>query len=225
MKVAMAGFVVIALLVAACPAMSAPLADQLAAAKDMVKQDKYAEATTALHLLLMQAYGEGAAPLTAEDYITIADTHNLLMGLAYDAAIKAGTLEGDALKEARRGRLEVLGTKNMKIVAHGEEIDLAKELVPGKTCIVDFFSEYCGPCMQIAPYLEQLVDSRDDLLLVKVDINRPGHEGIDWASPAAQQFKLESIPALAVYDGEGKLVAEGDAGRDKVFEMLSAMDE
>jgi thioredoxin 1 len=224
MKTVLAGLVLVALMVAACPAMGATLADQFAAAKDMVKQDQYAEATTALHVLLMQAYGEGAAPLTAEDYLTIAETHNLLMGLAYDAAIKAGTLEGDALKEAKKGRLEILGTKNMKIVAHGQEIDLAKELVPGKTCIVDFFSVFCGPCMQIAPYLEQLVDSRDDLFLVKVDINRPDQKGIDWASPTAQQFKLQSIPALAVYDGEGKLVAEGDAGRDKVFEMLQAME-
>lgn len=223
MKGALAGLVVVALTVAAWPAMGASLTEQLTAAQEMVKQDQYTEATAALHALLMQAYGDGAAELTAEDYIAIGQTHRLLMGLAFDAAIKTGTLEGDELKAAKALRREVLGTKNMKIVAHGEEIDLAAELVPGKTCIVDFFSEFCGPCKQIAPYLEELVDSREDLFLVKVDINRPGHQGIDWGSPAAKQFKLESIPALSVYDGEGKLVAEGDAGRQKVSEMLDAM--
>jgi thiol-disulfide isomerase/thioredoxin len=225
MKGVSAGLVVAALLVAALPALGATLSEQLTAAQGLVKADQYPKAVAGLHVLLAEIDKVGLENLAPEDQLVVAETHKLLMGLAYDAAVKSGKLEGHALKEAKKWRREVLGVKAMKIIAHGEEIDLAKELVPGKTCIVDFFSVFCGPCMQIAPYLEELVDGRDDLFLVKVDINRPDQQGIDWGSPAAKQFKLESIPALRVYDGDGKLVAEGDAGRDKVFGMLQAMGE
>ena len=63
-------------------------------------------------------------------------------------------------------------------------------------------------------------EKRPDLYVVKVDINRPGVEGIDWQSPVARQFGLEGIPQLKIYSPEGKLQAEGDEARGQVEEML-----
>jgi len=58
--------------------------------------------------------------------------------------------------------------------------------------------------------------SRDDIAVVKVDINRPGVKGIDWESPVAQQYQLHSIPHFKIYGPDGKLQAEGDAAYDQV---------
>jgi len=51
----------------------------------------------------------------------------------------------------------------------------------------------------IAPKLAELHKSRDDIAVVKVDINRPGVKGIDWSSPVAQQYKLHSIPHFKIF--------------------------
>ena len=99
-------------------------------------------------------------------------------------------------------------------VAQGEPIKLTDYLVAGKTTVFDFHSDYCGPCVQMSPMLEKLHQGRDDIIVVKVDINRPGTKGIDWRSPVAQQFGLNSIPHFKVYGPDGKLMAE-DKGRDQ----------
>lgn len=97
-------------------------------------------------------------------------------------------------------------------VSQGKEINLADYLVPGKTTVFDFSSKYCGPCQAYNEPLVQLHAQRADIAVVKVDINRPETKGIDWKSPVAQQFKLQSIPHFKVYGPDGKLIAEDVAG-------------
>lgn len=97
---------------------------------------------------------------------------------------------------------------------------LSNEIVPGQTNIVDMYSEYCPPCRQIAPYLEKLDAARDDIHVVKVDINRPEVKGIDWQGPVAKQFKLRSIPHFILISPEGELVAEGKSAYKQVVKMI-----
>jgi len=101
-------------------------------------------------------------------------------------------------------------------IAMGAEVALADYLVPGKTTIFDFTSEFCPPCRAIAQRLDQLHAARADIAVVKVDINRPDVKGIDWKSPVAVQYKMQSIPHFKVYGPDGKLVAEGKAARPMV---------
>ena len=94
------------------------------------------------------------------------------------------------------------------IVSHGETVNLADYLVPGKTTVFDFTSKYCGPCQAYNQPLHDLHAKRTDLAVVKVDINRADVKGIDWESPVARQFGLHSIPHFKVYSPQGKLLAE-----------------
>lgn len=96
-------------------------------------------------------------------------------------------------------------------IGAGQTVDLNAHLAAGEYTVFDFMSDYCPPCRQIAPWMDRLHAERDDVTVVKVDINRPGQRGIDWGSPVARQFGLRSIPHFKIYDPEGKLVAEGDA--------------
>lgn len=105
-------------------------------------------------------------------------------------------------------------------ISQGQEVNLADYLVPGKTTVFDFYSEYCPPCRAIAPRLEKLHTARADIAVVKVDINRPGVKGIDWKSPVARQFNLQSIPHFKVFDPDGKLKAEGDEAYAMVTSWL-----
>jgi thiol-disulfide isomerase/thioredoxin len=102
----------------------------------------------------------------------------------------------------------------------GQKVDLKSVLTPGRTNIVDFFSKYCPPCMRISPKLEELGKTRNDLRIVKLDINRPDIKGIDWGSPLAQQYGLQSIPHFKIFDPKGNLLKEGDPAFDQVLTWL-----
>lgn len=110
-------------------------------------------------------------------------------------------------------------------IAFGAEVDLAEHLVEGQTTVFDFTSKYCGPCQQIDPWVEALHASREDITVVKVDINRPEVRGIDWGSPVARQYRLQSVPHFRVYDEEGTLVADGMEARQMVIGWLQEMEK
>ena len=65
--------------------------------------------------------------------------------------------------------------------------------------IVDFWAEWCGPCKQIAPVLDQLLEEYGDrgLKVVKVDV--------DANTNVSMRYNVRSIPMLLFFKG-GKLV-------------------
>ena len=105
-------------------------------------------------------------------------------------------------------------------ISHGAEVTITDYVVPGKTTIVDFTSEYCPPCRAISPRLDELHKKRADIVVVKVDINRPDVKKIDGASPVAKQYKLQSIPNFKVFGPDGKLVAEGQSASKMVYGLV-----
>jgi thiol-disulfide isomerase/thioredoxin len=105
-------------------------------------------------------------------------------------------------------------------VLGGQEIQLADYLVPGKTTIFDFHSEYCPPCREIAPKMQKLHEAHPEIAVVDIDINRPDVKGIDWKSPVAQQYGLESIPHFKIFGPDGKLQSEGDDAYNTVLGLV-----
>ena len=69
------------------------------------------------------------------------------------------------------------------------------------------------------PRLEQLT-RKTRLVIMKVNINRPGFQGIDWQSPVARQFELRTVPYLVLLDEQGKLIAEGQQAKDMVEQLM-----
>ena len=99
-------------------------------------------------------------------------------------------------------------------------VNLKNSIVKGKTNIIDFYSEYCPPCKRISPFLKKLDARRGDLVVIKIDINREGINGIDWDSPVAKQFRLKSIPYFIVISPWGKLMCEGKEAYSYVVHQL-----
>jgi thiol-disulfide isomerase/thioredoxin len=93
-------------------------------------------------------------------------------------------------------------------ISQGGEVTLTDYLVPGKTVVFDFTSKFCGPCRLYDEPLHDLHTRRADVVVIKVDVNRPDVQGIDWESPVVRQFDLRSIPHFKVYSPQGKLLAE-----------------
>ena len=105
-------------------------------------------------------------------------------------------------------------------ISFGEEINLEDYLVPGKTTVFDFYSDYCPPCRAFAPYLEMLHKTHGDVAIVIVEINLSGVRGIDWKSPVAREYGLSFIPYLRIYNAEGKLAADGEEAMRQIVDWL-----
>lgn len=111
------------------------------------------------------------------------------------------------------------GEKPLKI-AQGQEVQITDYVVEGKTTVFDFTSKFCPPCERMSPLLDKLHADRADVVVVKVDINRPDVRGIDWKSPVARQYELNSVPHFKIYGPDGKLQVEGDAAYEAVTKMI-----
>lgn len=117
---------------------------------------------------------------------------------------------------AQRNRSHAVNAHNP-----GAELAIAGYLKAGKTNIVDFYSDYCPPCRKISPLLQELGRKRPDLAVIQVDINRKGVKGIDFFSPLARQYELNSVPSFRIYDGAGTLVKDGQEAYLEVILMMA----
>jgi len=98
----------------------------------------------------------------------------------------------------------------------GQTLEVKSLLVKGKTTLIDFYSPFCPPCVRLAPLMAKLAKKRPDLAIKKVNINRPGVNGIDWRSPLAQQYQIRRVPFFMILNPQGNLVAQGREATETV---------
>jgi thioredoxin 1 len=67
----------------------------------------------------------------------------------------------------------------------------AEVLEAGQPVLVDFWAPWCGPCRIIAPHLEELDSERDDLTVVKLNV--------DENPETAAKYGIMSIPTLILF--------------------------
>jgi thiol-disulfide isomerase/thioredoxin len=96
------------------------------------------------------------------------------------------------LKVAGRGQ-------PVEVISHGAQVDINRHLAFGSVTVVDFYADWCGPCRQLSPSLEQMATNDPEVALRKIDI-------VNWRTAVAQQFNVRSIPQVNVYNRSGRLV-------------------
>jgi thioredoxin 1 len=68
------------------------------------------------------------------------------------------------------------------------------EVIESQTpVLVDFWAPWCGPCRVVAPVLEEIASEREDLRIVKLNI--------DENQQTAASFQVLSIPTMILFKG------------------------
>ena len=84
--------------------------------------------------------------------------------------------------------------------------------------VVDFWAEWCGPCRAVAPVLDQIAAEREDLRIVKVNI--------DEEPALAERYGILSIPTIVLFkDGEPQAAAVGAQPKRMLEQSLGLVAE
>jgi thioredoxin 1 len=67
----------------------------------------------------------------------------------------------------------------------------AEVLESDKPVLVDFWAAWCGPCRVVAPVLEEIASERNDLRIVKLDV--------DANQQTAANYDVLSIPTMILF--------------------------
>ena len=84
------------------------------------------------------------------------------------------------------------------LIQHVSDANFEKDvLTAGKPVLVDFWAEWCGPCKMIAPILEEIASSNENVVIAKLNV--------DENPQTSASYGITSIPTMNVYKG-GQIV-------------------
>ena len=83
----------------------------------------------------------------------------------------------------------------------------------GKTVLLDFYAEWCGPCKMVSPIVDQISEENPDIIVGKIDV--------DDQQEIAEKYGILSIPTLVVIkNGEVANKGTGVLPKGKLLEWL-----
>ena len=93
------------------------------------------------------------------------------------------------------------------------EDEVLKSSVP---CVVDFWAEWCGPCKNLTPILEEIsVELKGKIKIAKV--NRDDNQEL------AAKFSIRSIPTMIIFkDGENIDTKVGLPPKNDLLEWIES---
>ncbi len=100
------------------------------------------------------------------------------------------------------------------MLKHITDEEFENEVINSKEiCVVDFYATWCGPCMKLAPILEEIANSRIECNILKVDV--------DENKEIASKLNIDTIPTICIYKN-GRLVDKkiGYMPKEELIEFI-----
>ena len=76
----------------------------------------------------------------------------------------------------------------------------------GKTILIDFYADWCGPCRMVSPIIDQIAEKNPQYIVGKINV--------DKEPDLAKEFKILSIPTMAVMKN-GKVIKQSTGAKPK----------
>ena len=103
------------------------------------------------------------------------------------------------------------------MTVHVDDAGFEKDVLQAKGFVlVDFWAEWCGPCKQIGPILDEIAsEKKDKLTIAKVNIdNNP---------ETPQKYGVRGIPTLILFkDGKAVSTKVGSMPKSKLLEWIES---
>merc|ERR1712236_76618 len=84
----------------------------------------------------------------------------------------------------------------------------------GKLVVVDFHATWCGPCKMIAPHLEEMSKTMEEVVFLKVDV--------DECEDIAAEYKITAMPTFIFLKKKAKVADLMGANIEKLKAIISS---
>ena len=101
-----------------------------------------------------------------------------------------------------------MATKN--VTDENFEAEVLKSKSP---CVVDFWAEWCGPCKQIGPILEEISNEMNEVVIAKHNIDEHPNQ--------PTKYGVRGIPTMLLFkDGELKATKVGATTKSNIISWI-----
>jgi thioredoxin 1 len=98
-----------------------------------------------------------------------------------------------------------------KVTDESFETDVVKASIP---IVVDFWAEWCGPCKQIGPVLEEISEEMKDKVVI-------AKHNIDEEPNSPTKYGIRGIPTMLLFkDGQLKATKVGATTKSNIISWI-----